>query len=114
MIVTVSLDGDEAGDDLRRLEQWLRDDDLHGVKVNVVDSAAEPGDMGPVPELIQLLLEPQGVMTAVAASIGTWAGMRRRNVRVRVRSGDKEVEIDASRIEDPEEVASRIARELDK
>jgi hypothetical protein len=33
--------------------------------------------MGPVLDALHLLLEPQGVLAAVAASLGTWAGTRR-------------------------------------
>ncbi|THA39788.1 hypothetical protein [Streptomyces sp. A1547] len=114
MIVQVGLIGDEAGDELRRLEQWLRQDqELRRVAITAQAAPVEDGDMGPVTQALQLLLEPQGVLTAVAASLGTWAGVRRRQVHIRVRSGDKEVEIDASRLEDPDEVAVRIVRELD-
>ncbi|KOU15176.1 hypothetical protein ADK52_36150 [Streptomyces sp. WM6372] len=114
MIVRVGLIGDEAGDEVRRLEQWLRQDqDLGQVTITALAAPAGEGDMGPVTEALQLLLEPRGVLTAVAASLGTWAGVRRRQVHIRVRSGEKEVEIDASRLQDPDEVAVRILRELD-
>lgn len=114
MIVQVGLVGDEAGDELRRLEQWLRrDEGLRRVTITAQQAPAQSGDMGPVLEALQLLVEPQGVLTAVAASLGTWASTRRRNVRVRVRSGDKEVEIDASHLSDPDDVATRILRKLD-
>ncbi|MFD7630745.1 hypothetical protein ACFV7Q_32785 [Streptomyces sp. NPDC059851] len=114
MIVRVGLVGDEAGDELRRLERWLRaDDDLGAVAIAPEQAPVQDGDMGPVLDALQLVLEPQGLLTAVAASLGTWASTRRRNVRIRVRSGEKEVEIDASRLNDPDEVALRITRELD-
>ena len=114
MIVQIALIGDEAGDELRRLEQWLRkDEDLRHITIVAEQAPVENGDMGPVLDALQLMLEPQGVLAALAASLGTWAGTRRRNVRVRVRSGDKEVEIDASRLHDPDDVAARILREMD-
>lgn len=114
VIVQIGLIGDEAGDELRRLEQWLREDeDLRKVTITAQNAAMERGDMGPVLDALQVLLEPQGVLTALAASVGTWAGVRRRSVRIRVRSGEKEVEIDASRLRDPDDIATRILRELD-
>ncbi|MEU8775759.1 hypothetical protein [Streptomyces sp. NPDC048606] len=115
MIVRVDLVGDPAGDELRRLEHWLRQDGrLRGVSVTGRPAPLRDGDMGPVLEALQLVLEPQGLLTAVAASLGTWAGVRRRQVRVRVRSGEKEVEIDASRLDAPEDVALRIVRALEE
>lgn len=110
----MDLVGDEAGDELRRLQQWLcKDEDLRHVSITAKQAPVQNGDMGPVLEALQLLLEPQGVLAAVAASLGTWASTRRKNVRIRVRSGDKEVEIDVSRLCDPDDVAIRIVRELD-
>ncbi|MFI5979089.1 hypothetical protein [Streptomyces sp. NPDC051452] len=114
MIVQIGLIGDEAGDELRRLEQWLRgDEDLRKIEIRNQNAPMESGDMGPVLDALQLLLEPQGVLAALAASVGTWAGIRRRSVRIRVRSGEKEVEIDASRLRDPDDIATRILHELD-
>ncbi|MET7370873.1 hypothetical protein ABZS61_34480 [Streptomyces sp. NPDC005566] len=114
MIVEIGLQGDEAGYELRQLEKWLREDDgLARATISGRNAPTESGDMGPVLEALQVLLEPQGVLAAVAASVGTWAGVRRRNVRIRVRSGEKEVEIDATRLRDPDDIARRILRELD-
>ncbi|MEU8649725.1 hypothetical protein [Streptomyces sp. NPDC048737] len=114
MIIEIGLTGDEAAYELRQLQKWLRDDDeLRRATISGRNAPMESGDMGPVLEALQVLLEPQGVLTALAASVGTWAGVRRRGVRIRVRSGEKEVEIDASRLRDPDDIASRILRELD-
>jgi hypothetical protein len=114
VIVEIGLNGDEAAYELRQLEKWLRDDDeLRGATISGRNAPTESGDMGPALEALQVLLEPQGVLTALAASVGTWAGVRRRGVRIRVRSGEKEVEIDASRLRDPDDIASRILRELE-
>ncbi|MFJ5549236.1 hypothetical protein [Streptomyces sp. NPDC093225] len=114
MIVRLDLPGDEAGDELRQLQGWLRaDEDLAGITVTGRQAPARDGEMGPALEALHLVLEPQGLLTAVAASVGTWASTRRRAVRIRVRSGEKEVEIDAPRLADPDEVARRILRELE-
>ncbi|MER7466302.1 hypothetical protein [Streptomyces sp. NPDC097981] len=114
MDVRVGLAGDETGEELRRLEEWLRrDQELGGVTITAQRAPDQGGEMGPVTEALHLLLEPRGVLTAVAASLGTWAGIRRRHVRIRVSNGKKTVEIDASRLDDPDEVAVRIVRELD-
>ncbi|WP_376770049.1 effector-associated constant component EACC1 [Actinomadura luteofluorescens] len=99
--------------DLRSLYQWLRrDDSLRGLEVHLSHAPPRPDDMGPVPALIQAVLEPQGVVTAFISGVVTWAAARRKVVRIRVRDGEKEVEISGTGIKDPEEVAARIVRDL--
>lgn len=114
MDVTLSLIGDEAGDEVRQLAQWLREDtDLRSATIQIVDTPGEPGDMGTVDELIQVAFQQHGVLVALAGVLGTWIGTRRRNIKLRVRVGKKEVDIEASKLEDPSEVAARLLDELD-
>jgi hypothetical protein len=114
MEVLLSLVGDEAIDETRRLTQWLHEDeDLRSAKIRAVETPGEPGDMGIEAELIEVAFQQHGVLVALAGVLGTWVGTRRRNVKLRVRVGKREVEIDASKMEDPDEVAVRLLRELD-
>jgi hypothetical protein len=115
MDVQVWLVGDESGDELRSLGRWLRDDeDMRGVTIELRNATMQPGDMGPTPELIQAIFQPQGVLVALAGVIGTWIGTRRRATKLHVRSGDKEVEIDGAKINNPEQVAAQLLRELNQ
>ncbi|WP_367135528.1 MULTISPECIES: effector-associated constant component EACC1 [Streptomyces] len=115
MIVQLSVVDDEAGEELRRLQQWLhKDDDLRLVTITAEQAPDRDEDMAPVTEVLSLLCQPQGVLTAVVASLVTWLGTRRKIVRIRVRSGAKEIELDASHLEKPaDEVADQLLRELD-
>lgn len=113
MDASVSLVGDEAGDELRRLTQWLRDDeDLRNATIVVKEASGQPGDMGPGTDLIQVAFQQHGVLVALVGVLGTWVGTRRRNVKIRVRVGKKEVEIDGAQPKDAEEVAARLLQEL--
>ena len=114
MEVWLSLIGDESGDEARRLNQWLQEDsDLRPAKIQTVDAPGEPGDMGLGAEMIQVAFQQHGVLVALVGVLGTWIGTRRRNIKLRVRVGKKEVEIDGSKLEDPDEVAARLLRVLD-
>jgi hypothetical protein len=113
MEVLVSLIGDEAGDETRRLTRWLQEDgDLRSARIQMMHTQGEPGDMGIEAELIQVAFQEHGVLVALAGVLGTWIGTRRRTIKLRVRVGKREVEIDASKLEDPDEVAIRLLREL--
>jgi hypothetical protein len=116
--VWLSLDGDEAGDEARRLVQWLREDtDLRPTTtIHVVDTPGKPGDMGPGSELIQVAFQQHGVLVALVGVLTTWIGTRRRNVTIRLlvreKEKEKEVLIKGAKLEDPTEVAARLLREL--
>lgn len=106
--------GDEAGDETRLLAQWLQEDtDLRPATIQVVDTPGKPGDMGPGAELIQVAFQQHGVLVALVGVLGTWIGTRRRSVTVRVRVGEKEIDIERAKLENPSEVAARLLRELD-
>jgi Effector Associated Constant Component 1 len=112
--VELSLVGDNADEELRSLSRWLQaDEDVRDVTFEMHTRSVRTGDMGPVPELIQAALQPGGLLAALAGVLGTWVTVKRRAVKLRIRSGDKEVEIDAAKMADPEAVAVRILRELD-
>jgi hypothetical protein len=111
--VQVWLVGDESGSELRSLAQWLRDDeDMHGVRFKLKNAAMKPGDMGPTPELIQAVFQPQGVLVALAGVLGTWIGARRRATKIHVRVDSKEAEIDGAKIDNPEQIAAQLLRDL--
>jgi len=116
--VWLSLVGDEAGEETRRLAQWLQEDtDLRLATIHVVDGPGKPGDMGSGAELIQVAFQQQGVLVALVGVLGTWIGTRRRSVTIRVRvrekEREKEVDIKGAKLGDPSEVAARLLRELE-
>jgi len=113
--VQVWLVGDESGSELRSLVRWLRDDeDMRGVRFELKNAAMKPGDMGPTPELIQAVLQPQGILVALAGVLGTWIGARRRATKIHVRVDSKEVEIDGTKIDNPQQVAAQLLRDLNQ
>lgn len=113
MDIKVSLPDDEAGDDLRRLAQWLRDDDdLKGVSITLLDHTRKSHEMGIADEAIQIAFQQNGIFVALTGVLGTWLGAPNKRTKLRVKVGDKEIEIDASKMSNPEEVAKDILRQL--
>jgi Effector Associated Constant Component 1 len=94
--------GDEqSGDELRSLLRWLRDDeDLRAARISARSAQPAPGEMGHGLDLVQVLLEPDGLAsalaTAVVTAVVTWLSTRRRKVKVRLRHGDREIEVEAA------------------
>lgn len=109
MTLRVQLNGD--GDQLLSLESALRGDpDLRGTRINRIDLPPRPGEMGPVTDALQWVSENAELTTALAAALTAWLTQRRTKVRVKV--GEHEVELDSTRIEDPEQLALRVLQAL--
>jgi hypothetical protein len=100
-------------EDLRSLEDWLRrDPDLRGIRITPATPPPPPGQMGVLTDTLQLVSDNGELMTAVATTIGVWLGTRSKRTRIKVTDGDRSVEIDAGKLEDPEQVTRRILDEL--
>ncbi|WP_328665401.1 hypothetical protein OG905_00545 [Streptomyces sp. NBC_00322] len=113
MKVLLGIVGDEDGAQIRSLADWLRDDESVPT-VATVEATPDPAEMGPVTDAIALVLQPAGLMTAVVGAVAAWLGTRGRETTIRVRTDDREIEIVAFKLADPEQVALRILRELDQ
>ncbi|GAA0453974.1 hypothetical protein Aca07nite_66540 [Actinoplanes capillaceus] len=111
--VEISLTGDGSYNELRK---WLRgDEDLDGVRVDTVGAPPLPGQMsgGAVEALIATVADP-GLLGALFGAVGGWAAARAstRRTRIRVKVGDREVEVEGPALRDPEAVARRLHAEL--
>lgn len=113
MKVLLAVAGDEDGTQVRSLADWLRDDESVPA-VTTVEATLGPDEMGPVTEAIALVLQPEGLVTAVIGAVAAWLGTRGRETTIRVRTDNREIEVVAPKLADPEEVALRILRELDQ
>ncbi|GGN43610.1 hypothetical protein FHR83_008095 [Actinoplanes campanulatus] len=111
--VEIVLTGDGSYKELRK---WLRgDEDLDGVRVDPVEAPPLPGQMsgGAVEALIATVADP-GLLGALFGAVGGWAAARAstRRTRIRVKVGDREVEVEGPALRDPEAVARRLRTEL--
>jgi hypothetical protein len=107
--------GTEDPDQLVALTDWLRrEPELRGVRLERLGAAPAPGEMGGGADAVRLVSDNKELLGAVATTIGIWLTTRTRRTRISVQYGKKKVEIDTGRIKDPDEVARRILRDLQK
>ncbi|MEV7325060.1 hypothetical protein [Streptomyces sp. NPDC093970] len=114
MEFTVQVVDDPAGESARSLADWLsKDTDVRdNARVALQESQQSTDEMGPLADTVQLLLQPDGVLVAVLSVVGVWLEARGRRTRIRVRRGDVVVEIDTAQVDDPDEIATIVAREI--
>ncbi|WFE97526.1 hypothetical protein [Micromonospora sp. WMMD987] len=113
MPTTITIDSTEP--EIFALADWCRrDDTLRTARIAPVSNrAAEPGAMGLLSDSLQVVSDHEALLTAVATTVGVWLGTRHRRTRIRVRHGERSVEIDTGHLKDPEKIASFITRQLD-
>jgi membrane-associated two-gene conflict system component 1 (EACC1) len=100
------------------LRQWLADaGELRGVRVSVHRPAPEPETM-PGVDLVDALVTmvtDKATVTAVSTAVAGWvtARLSMRRTRLRMRRGDREIEIDTAAVRDLDELARWIRGQLD-
>jgi Effector Associated Constant Component 1 len=105
---------DEAGDELRSLADWFEEDeDLNEVAVAPIYAAPKPGQMGSVVEALSAMAQQKEAITAIVTALVTWLSVKKTSTRIRVKRGNKEVEIRGTSIKNSEEAVARIMRDLD-
>ncbi|MDQ0794980.1 hypothetical protein [Streptomyces sp. B1I3] len=106
----VVIEGRFVGEDLRRLTQWLRDDELVGDEADVVLSSApsSPGDMGAAFDAIQLTVDSGFQVANLVLAIAVWRSSRSKPPTVAIERNGTRVTVDS---DDPAVVA-RIAAAL--
>jgi hypothetical protein len=113
MQVTVVVPGD--GDAVRSFAEWCRTDpELRGVRIKQTAPSPRPGEMGSVADALEFVSNNDALLTAVATTLGTWLATRRPKTKIRVRLGDKEIEIDSPSPEKASELAGLIVEKLEK
>jgi hypothetical protein len=68
--------------------------------------------MGAADYAVDIITGAAPVMAAAATTVGMWLGTRSRRTRIRVRNGDKEIEIDGGHVRDPIAIAEQILRNI--
>jgi adenosine deaminase len=106
----VVIEGRFIGEDLRRLTQWLRDDELVGDEAHVALSSApsSPADMGTAFDAIQLTVDSGFQVANLVLAIAVWRGSRSNPPTVAIERNGTRVTVDS---DDPAIVA-RIAAAL--
>ncbi|WP_157441166.1 effector-associated constant component EACC1 [Actinoplanes awajinensis] len=116
MKIMIEVLGDDCGDELHDLREWLRDDaDLRGSSLLSLPRPPADGEMnGGVPAALEATIMNKELVVALAGSIGGWLTARAasRRTRIRVRRGEVEVEIDTTKLRDAEKIARTIQEQL--
>lgn len=113
MQVSLFFVGDEDGDELSRLGQLLSEDQNFASATVVVKEATDTrGDKGSRRHLIQIIYERPSILEPLARVLGTWAETCSRNVKIQIRAGTKEIEIDGAQPMTADEAATRLVGEL--
>ncbi|MDD7942813.1 hypothetical protein PHK61_30805 [Actinomycetospora lutea] len=113
MDILITVLGDEAGSEASSLAEWLRaDEDVPKSAISLARTPTAKGEMGPVTDIVQLLLDPtttSATLTAVAA----WLTARRQTTTIHIKSGDREVEVESASIKDPAQAAKSLMEEIE-
>jgi hypothetical protein len=105
----------DVGDErqLRSLREWLVDEpDMRGSKVTLAVPEFAPGHMGAVSDVLVVALGSGGAGAALVASLSAWLQTRVTTVKMRMRSAEGEVEIEATTARDPAALVERLAKAL--
>ncbi|EOD63867.1 effector-associated constant component EACC1 [Amycolatopsis vancoresmycina] len=99
--------------ELRSLRDWLAaEDELRSTRVNWKPAEQRPGEMGAVADVLVVALGAGGAGTVVANSIATWIKHRSRDLKLKITTKDRIVEIEAGNVQDPAEIVTAITRLL--
>src|SRR6266566_4953729 len=79
-----------------------RDDDLRSIRTDTRVAVPSDGAMGPVTDALLLAIGSGGAGVALLQTIGEWMRNRRSQVRVKLTSQVRTVEIDVDSIDAPE------------
>jgi hypothetical protein len=112
--VVVRVMDDPLGDALEDLRVWLRVD-APGLRFGQVFRPVEPGEMnGGVVEALETAVLSKELLSMLVTGVAGWLSARAttRRTRIRVKTGDVEVEIDTADVVKADEIARRLGREL--
>jgi hypothetical protein len=90
-------------DQLPSLLTWLRQEHIDGMTVEKAIGTPRKGEMGIDLAALNLVLSAPAVAT-LAASVTVWLKTRRSKVTIRIKSADKEIEIDSTNVDHADEV----------
>ena len=95
MELELQLQGHDATEPtLFSLQDWIRQERLPGVQVQVKTSSPKPGKLGVEPVTILSVVLTSSVIVEVVKSICAWVKSRRPKVRVKFQTAEYSIEID--------------------
>ncbi|HTJ36712.1 MAG TPA: hypothetical protein VL738_26110 [Dactylosporangium sp.] len=112
--LVIEVVNDPAGDALEDLRAWLRVD-VPRLRVEAVRAAIGRGEMsGGVLAALETAVLSKELLDMVVTGVAGWLSARAttRRTKIRVKCGDREVEIDTADIDQADEIAHRLGREL--
>ncbi|ADD40078.1 effector-associated constant component EACC1 [Stackebrandtia nassauensis] len=113
MTTTLAIVTDDP-EQARQLLAWLRrESELRGVTdLRLLPPRQTGGHLGEATDTVLAILSNPGAITAVATTIGVWLGQRVGRTRIRVKDGEREVEIETTSRRRAEEYTRTILAEL--
>lgn len=116
MKIQIETIDDEASEQLRDLRQWLNDDeDLRPLQFTLVTAQRTSDEMtGGIPAVIEAAFINKDLLVAFTSAVGGWLASRAstRRTRIRVRKGEREVEIDTAKVRDSDQIVRQIWQDL--
>jgi hypothetical protein len=82
------------------LRDWLRADEDFVGSADLASPRPASGDMGAISDTLSVVMDPTEI-AGLAAALSVWLRTRKSDVKVHLRRGDWEVEIDATNVDDP-------------
>lgn len=83
-----------------------------GVEIIPERTAPSAGQMGGIVQALSAVTEQKEAITAVVTTLATWLSVKKTSTRIRVKRGNKEVEIQGVSIKSAEEAVTRIMKDL--
>jgi hypothetical protein len=113
----ITAPDDADGAQLIALQEWLSDSvRLRGVPVSVHRAGAEPEDMtgSGVVDAVVAVVTDKATVTGVTTAVAGWlvARMSARRTKLRIRRGDREIEVDTAQKRDLDELAAWMNEQL--
>ena len=93
-------------DQVPSLLDWLRSEHIEGLSVQRATGRPAPTEMGFDAAAVDLILSAPAV-TALAGSLAIWLRTRKSQVKIRVKSGEREVEVESSNVANAETVIKK-------
>ena len=95
------IDSASLSSDLESLSTWLRGEPEFAGRVKFVGPAPRAGELGAPQDALEVALGSGGAISVLALSLKGWLSQpRRADVKLKIQSGDRVVELDAKHVKD--------------
>lgn len=115
MDVSLLVEGDDPGEGLAELQDWLHQEPEFRGRLTPVALVPQLGELGAVADSLSVAVGGGGALTVLAASLKAFfAQPRRSDVRITIRAVDgRSVEVDARRVNDVEALVAGIIGQVE-